>query len=143
MTDIQQSALLHYSAQAMFDLVNDIESYPEFMDGCLGAEMLSKTDTEIQARLDLGKAGFKYSFTTKNSLTPPNSMSMELVDGPFKHFDARWTFDALTEEACKASLDMHFEFKSGLLDLALKNLFDASCKNLVNAVCKRADKLYG
>lgn len=143
MTDIQQSALLPYSAQAMFDLVNDIESYPKFMDGCLSAEILNKTETEILGRLDLGKAGFKYSFTTKNSLTPPNSMLMELVDGPFKHFDARWTFDALSDEACKASLDMHFEFKSGLLDLALKNLFDASCKNLVNAVCKRADELYG
>lgn len=143
MTDIQQSALLPYSAQAMFELVNDIESYPEFMDGCLGSEVLSKSENEIQARLDLGKAGFKYSFTTKNTLRPPNSMLMVLVDGPFKHFDARWTFDALTDEACKASLDMHFEFKSGLLDMALKKLFDASCKNLVNAVCKRADKLYG
>lgn len=127
----------------MFDLVNDIASYPEFMDGCLGAEVLSKSDTEVIARLDLGKAGFKYSFTTKNHLRPPESMLMELVDGPFKQFDARWSFDALSEEACKANLDMHFEFKSGLLDLALKNLFDSSCKNLVNAVCKRADKLYG
>lgn len=143
MTHIQQNALLPYSAQAMFDLVNDIASYPEFMDGCLGAEVLSKSDTEVLARLDLGKAGFKYSFTTKNLLTPPTTMLMELVDGPFKHFDARWSFDALSEEACKANLDMQFEFKSGLLDLALKNLFDSSCKNLVNAVCKRADKLYG
>jgi ribosome-associated toxin RatA of RatAB toxin-antitoxin module len=142
-TDIQQSALLPYSAKAMFELVNDIESYPEFMDGCLGSEVLSKSENEIQARLDLGKAGFRYSFTTKNILSPPNSILMVLVDGPFKQFDARWTFDALTEDACKASLEMHFEFKSGLLDLALKNLFDASCKNLVNAVCKRADKLYG
>ncbi|MBN4053358.1 type II toxin-antitoxin system RatA family toxin [Haliea sp. AH-315-K21] len=143
MTVIQQNALLPYSAQAMFDLVNDIESYPKFMDGCLNAEVLSKTDTEVFARLDLGKAGFKYSFTTKNILNPPETMMMELIDGPFKHFDACWTFNALTEDACKASLDMHFEFKSGLLDMALKNIFNASCKNLVNAVCKRADKLYG
>ncbi len=142
-TTIRQSALLPYSAQAMFDLVNDIDSYPKFMDGCLSSEVLSKSDTEVLGRLDLGKAGLKYSFTTKNILAPPDSMVMQLVDGPFKHFDARWTFDALTEEACKASLDMHFEFKSGLLDLVLKNLFDASCRNLVNAVCKRADKLYG
>lgn len=143
MTTIQQSALLPYTAQAMFDLVNDIESYPEFMDGCLGAEVLSQSNSEVIARLDLGKAGFKYSFSTKNILNNPETMQMVLVDGPFKHFEACWRFDALTDEACKASLDMSFEFKSGLLDLALKNLFDSSCKNLVNAVCKRADKLYG
>ena len=143
MTHIQQSALLPYSAQAMFDLVNDIVSYPEFMEGCLGAEVLSQSDVEVLARLDLGKAGFKYSFSTKNILNSPKAIKMVLVDGPFKHFDAFWSFDALTEEACKASLDMTFEFKSGLLDLALKNLFNSSCKNLVNAVCKRAEKLYG
>ncbi|MDG2089926.1 MAG: type II toxin-antitoxin system RatA family toxin [Gammaproteobacteria bacterium] len=143
MAHIQQSALLPYSAQAMFDLVNDIASYPKFMDGCLGAEVLSQSESEVLARLDLGKAGFKYSFSTKNILNSPETMQMVLVDGPFKHFDACWTFDALTKDACKVSLDMSFEFKSGLLDLALKNLFDSSCKNLVNAVCKRADKLYG
>ncbi len=143
MTTIEQSAILPYSTQAMFDLVNDIASYPEFMEGCLGAEIISQSEHEVQARLDLGRAGFKYSFSTRNTLQPPESMQMELIEGPFKHFAARWTFKALTEEACKASLDMQFEFKSGLLDLALKNLFDSSCKNLVNAVCKRADKLYG
>ena len=143
MTHIQQSALLPYSAQAMFDLVNDIASYPKFMDGCVGAEVLSQSDSEVLACLDLGKAGFKYSFSTKNILNSPETIQMVLVDGPFKHFDACWIFDALTEDACKASLEMTFEFKSGLLDLALKNLFDSSCKNLVNAVCKRADKLYG
>lgn len=143
MTHIQQNALLPYSAQAMFDLINDIASYPQFMNGCLAAEVLHRSETEVLARLDLGKAGLKYSFTTRNTLDAPESMTMELVDGPFKQFDARWTFTALTEDACKASLDMQFEFSSGLLDLALKNLFDSSCKNLVNAVCKRADKLYG
>ncbi|MGA1740548.1 MAG: type II toxin-antitoxin system RatA family toxin [Pseudohongiellaceae bacterium] len=143
MTHIQQNALLPYSAQAMFDLINDIASYPQFMDGCLAAEVLHRSETEVLARLDLGKAGLKYSFTTRNTLDAPESMTMKLVDGPFKQFDARWKFTALTEDACKASLDMQFEFSSGLLDLALKNLFDSSCKNLVNAVCKRADKLYG
>ena len=140
---ILQSALLPYSAQAMFDLVNDIESDPEFMEGGVNSEVRSKSDSEVFARLDLGKAGFKYSISTKNILNSPETMVMELVDGPFKHFNARWTFDALSEDACKTSLNMYFEFKFGLLDLALKNLFDTSCKNLVNAVCKRADKLYG
>ena len=132
MTRIQQSALLPYSAGAMFELVNDIASYPEFMDGCLGAEVLSQEEHEVLARLDLGKAGLRYSFTTRNHLQPPTTMVMELVDGPFKYFDARWNFTELQQDACKASLDM-----------ALKSLFDAACKNLVNAVCRRADKLYG
>lgn len=143
MTTIQQSALLPYSAQDMFNLVNDIEAYPHFMDGCLGAEVISRNEREVVARLDLGKAGFKYSFTTRNLLQPPTSMEMQLLEGPFRQFSANWTFTPLKEDACKASLDMNFEFSSGLLNVALKSMFEASSRNLVNAVCKRADELYG
>ncbi len=143
MTEIQQSALLPYSAQAMFELINDIESYPQFMEGCLGAKVLERTDALVTARLDLGKAGLKYSFTTRNTLQAPESMQMELVEGPFKSFSARWHFTPLKEDACKASLFMQFEFESGLLDVVLRKLFDSSCRSLVNAVCKRADELYG
>ena len=127
----------------MFDLINDIESYPQFMEGCKSAEVLHRDEKEIIARLDLGKAGLHYSFTTRNTLRAPESMVMELVEGPFKHFSAEWTFTPLKETACKASLNMHFEFESGLLDLVMKKLFESSSRNLVNAVCRRADELYG
>ncbi len=143
MTRISQSALLPYPAQAMFDLVNDIEAYPQFMEGCLAAEVLSRSAEEVTARLDLGRAGLRYSFTTRNNLQPPHLMHMELLEGPFSQFEANWRFDALGESACKASLEMHFEFSSGLLSLAFRSLFDSSCKSLVNAVCRRADQLYG
>ncbi len=143
MTDIQQSALLPYSAQAMFDLINDIESYPQFMEGCQDAEVLERADGEVIARLVLGKAGLQYAFTTRNTLNPPLSMQMQLVEGPFKSFRAHWTFTPLLNDACKAALDMHFEFESGLLDAVLKKLFEASSRKLVTAVCKRADELYG
>ncbi len=143
MTEIQQSALLPYSALAMFELINDIESYPQFMEGCLSAKVLEQADDLVTAQLELGKAGLKYSFTTRNTLQPPKLMQMELVEGPFKCFSARWHFIPLKEDACKASLEMQFEFESGLLDVVLKKLFDSSCRNLVNAVCKRADELYG
>tara|TARA_R100001143_G_C3358159_1_gene133820 strand:- start:465 stop:905 length:441 start_codon:yes stop_codon:yes gene_type:complete len=142
-TDIQQSALLPYSAQAMFDLINDIESYPQFMEGCKGAEVLHRDEQEIIARLDLGKVGLHYSFTTKNILKAPASMDMQLVEGPFRDFTARWTFTPLQADACKVNLDMHFEFESGLLDIVLKKLFESTSRNLVSAVCKRADELYG
>jgi ribosome-associated toxin RatA of RatAB toxin-antitoxin module len=143
LTTINQSALLPYSASQLFDLVNDIESYPDFMDGCLEAEILSKKETQVTARLVLGKAGLRYGFTTSNTLIPDKSMQMALKEGPFKHFDATWCFDALSDAACKISLKMEFEFSSGLVNVALKQLFDSTSKNLVNAICQRAEVLYG
>jgi len=143
MSTIDQSALLPYSARQMFALVNDIEAYPEYMDGCIGAEILEKTGNQVTARLDLGKVGLRYSFTTRNTLVEPESMTMALVEGPFRHFEATWTFSALNENACKVSLKMEFEFATGLVDAVMKRLFDTTSRNLVNAVCQRAQQRYG
>ena len=143
MTHINQSALLPYSAEQLFDLVNDISCYPEFMDGCSAVEIIEKSEEKITARLELGKARLRYSFTTCNTLKPSESMTMTLVEGPFESFSAAWTFLALSENACKVSLDMEFEFSSGLVDAALKQLFNSPSRTLVNSVCKRAEILYG
>jgi len=142
-TTIEQSALLPHSADQMFALVNDIESYPQFMDGCLDATILKVNENEVTARLELGKAGFRYAFTTFNTLIPGQSMHMALVEGPFSSFDATWSFAALSDSACKVSLKMDFEFSSGLVDMALKRLFDSTSRNLVNALCKQAADVYG
>lgn len=143
MSIIDQSALLPYPAGQMFALVNDIEAYPEYMDGCIGAEILETTGNQVTARLDLGKVGLRYSFTTRNTLVEPESMTMALVEGPFRHFEATWTFRALNENACKVSLKMEFEFATGLVDAVMKRLFDTTSRNLVNAVCQRAQERYG
>ena len=143
MSIIDQSALLPYSAGQMFALVNDIEAYPEYMEGCIGAEILETTGNQVTARLDLGKVGLRYSFTTRNTLVEPESMTMALVEGPFRHFEATWTFRALNENACKVSLKMEFEFATGLVDAVMKRLFDTTSRNLVNAVCQRAQECYG
>ena len=143
MITISQSALLPYSAEQMFALVNDIAAYPQFMHGCLGAEVLSTQPGAVTARLDLGKAGLRYSLTTHNVLVPPEKMTMALVDGPFAAFSAEWRFVPLKDDACKTCFDMHFEFGAGLLNVALKALFEATGRDLVHAVSRRAEQLYG
>jgi len=140
---ISRSALLPYPASAMFALVNDIESYPSFLQGCLGARVHSASAEEVTASLVLGKAGLRYTLTTRNELEAPRRMRMFLVDGPFRHFQAQWLFEELAENACKASLEMQFEFSTGLIDAALGALFESTAKDLVSAVCKRAEQLYG
>lgn len=140
---ISRSALLPYSAADMFALVNDIGSYPEFLPGCLSATVHEIKAHEITATLELGKAGLKKRFTTRNELTPPTSMRMHLVEGPFRHFDAEWTFQALADDACKVSLEMDFVFSSGLIDAALGSLFKLTAQEMVSAIGKRAEQLYG
>lgn len=143
MMRISRSALLPYPASAVFALVNDIAAYPAFLPGCLGASVHRATADEVIASLELGKAGLRYTLTTRNELEAPLRMRMNLMDGPFRAFAAEWTFLPLGEQACKASLEMNFEFSAGLLDAALGTLFESTARELVNAVCARAEQLYG
>ena len=142
MTSIHRSALLPYSAQQLYALVNDIEAYPAFMDGCVGATVLQRGDKHIEARLDLARGGIAQSFTTRNQLSPYDSIVLTLTDGPFEQFSGAWRFKALAEQACKVSLDLEFSFRSGLLSAAAAKLFDRVTVNLVDAVVRRADEVY-
>ncbi len=139
---VLRSALVAYSAQQMFDLVNDIEAYPQYMEGCVGAEVLTRTDTWVEARLDLSKAGIRHSFITRNSLLPPQRMEIRLVRGPFRHLSGGWTFKPLAEDACKVSLELEFEFSNKLLALAANKWFEGVASTLVDALCQRAETVY-
>ncbi|MGY8849671.1 MAG: type II toxin-antitoxin system RatA family toxin [Pseudomonadales bacterium] len=147
MTTIKRSALVMHPAKAMYSLVNDVSSYPEFMDGCHGVEVFEHSDSTMLARLDLKKAGVKLSLMTRNNLHEVDadgvgSIEMTLEDGPFKTFLGVWTFTPLTEEASKVSLDLEFEFKNRGLGLAASNLFSGVANNLVDSLCQRADKVF-
>ena len=139
---VNRSALVNYSAQQMFDLVNDIEAYPQYMDGCVGAKILNREGDWLEARLELSKAGVSQSFVTRNQLNAPESMSMTLVDGPFKYLKGCWRFTALNETACKVSFDLEFELQSKLLGMAVGKLFESVASKQVDALCERAKQIY-
>jgi ribosome-associated toxin RatA of RatAB toxin-antitoxin module len=140
---VQRSALVMHSDQSMFDLVNDVASYPQFMVGCQTAEVFEHTDQQMVARLDLKKGGVKTSFMTRNSLQAPSVIEMNLEDGPFKSLKGVWRFQALTPQACKVSLDLEFEFNSMAVGLAASKLFSTMANELVDSLCRRADQIYG
>ena len=142
MVEIDRSALVQYSAQQMFELVNDIEKYPLFMAGCVDAKVISRQERELIGELCLAKAGIRQRLVTRNTMRPPERIDMGLVEGNFKHFSATWKFESLGSEACKISLSMRFEFGSGLLNVGANKLFSGSANSLVDAVLKRAREVY-
>jgi len=142
MSRIDRSALVNFSAEQMFDLVNDIESYPHFMQGCTSARVISANEEELIGELTLSKAGIKQTLTTRNVLVPGREMSMELLEGAFTDFSATWRFNPLTETACKVSLEMEFEFAGGLIEFAMEKLFSSSANSLVDSLVRRAHFVY-
>lgn len=142
MATVNRSALLPYSAHDMYCLVNDVASYPQFMDGCSSVDIIEHTDELMRATLYLKKAGMEVSFTTCNQLVAGTSIEMYLQNGPFKTFNGLWQFKALSDSACKLTLDLEFEFKSRTLAKLATGMFSGVSSNLVDSLCKRADEIY-
>ena len=143
MPTIARSALLPYSADALYDLVNDVAAYPSYMDGCVGAAVITQDDNALEARLDLSKGGLRQSFTTRTRLQPKQRIELHLVDGPFEQFAGSWTFLSLGPNACKVSLDLSFTMRSGVAAAATGRLFESVANTLVDAVTRRARQQYG
>ncbi len=142
-THIQRSALLPYPAQALYDLVNDVERYPEFLPWCASSQVIEASDTHMVASLEVAKAGLSQRFTTRNVLVPGQSIELNLEDGPFEHLHGQWTFKALGEKACKISLDLTFDYAGPLVKATLGPLFTQAANTMVDAFCQRAKELHG
>jgi ribosome-associated toxin RatA of RatAB toxin-antitoxin module len=143
MTRIERSALMPFPAEQVFALVNDIEAYPQYMDGCVGAKVLRSEGDLVEARLDLARGGVRQSFSTRNRSRAPHAIELELLEGPFEHFAGCWQFQSLGEAACKVSLDLQFRLRGGLLGAAAGKLFESVAPTLVDAVDQRARRLFG
>lgn len=143
MTRIQRSAIVMHSSQCMYDLVNDVRCYPEFLNGCVAAEIVEHSDVHMLAKMHLKKAGIQITLVTRNTLSSPSKIVVFLEDGPFSSLCGEWVFTNLTDSACKVSFDLRFEFKNSALRMAAATLFSGVANDLVDAVCQRADSVYG
>jgi ribosome-associated toxin RatA of RatAB toxin-antitoxin module len=139
---LECSALVPYSPQQMFELVNDVEAYPSFMNGCTSARIIEKGDQWLTACLELEKSGFKQSFTTRNQLLAPDKIIMELVSGPFKIFNGVWQFQSIQPQQCQVSFRLEYEFSNMLMNIAAGKIMQGVVDEQVNAICQRARSLY-
>ncbi|WP_213990029.1 SRPBCC family protein [Sodalis sp. dw_96] len=142
MPHISRSALVPYSVEQMFALVNDISAYPEFIPGCTGSRVLGKEGNELTAEMDVSKAGISKTFVTRNVITDNESIVMRLVSGPFRTFAGGWRFTTLSPEACKVEFELSFEFKNKLVELAFGHIFKEMANSMVQAFSLRAKEVY-
>ncbi|WP_313049827.1 type II toxin-antitoxin system RatA family toxin [Atlantibacter subterraneus] len=142
MPQISRTALVPYSAEQMYQLVNDVKSYPEFLPGCVGSRVLEASETQMTAAVEVSKAGISKTFTTRNTLTSNQSILMHLVDGPFKRLMGGWKFTPLSPEACRIEFQLDFEFTSKLIELAFGRVFKELAGSMVQAFSARAKEVY-
>lgn len=143
MAVINKSALVPYTPNQMFLLVDDVAAYVEFLPWCTGSVVLTRTEKEVTASLEISHSGFQKAFTTRNVYESDSRIYMHLVEGPFKKLEGLWQFQALGEQGCKIMLDLEFEFSNRLLGMSFGPMFGHMAGNLVDAFTQRANTIYG
>lgn len=142
MPSISRHALMPYTAKQMYDIVNDVSRYSEFLPWCAEARILEQNDRMMEASVLMKKGKLNHSFTTRNDLTDGENIRMNLVNGPFKKLEGDWAFTNLSENASKIELNLEFEFSNGIVGLLIGPVFTQIANTLVDAFCKRAHQLY-
>jgi ribosome-associated toxin RatA of RatAB toxin-antitoxin module len=131
-----------YSATAMYEIVADVERYPEFLPWCSAAEVNPHGEREVDATLEISRGPLRKRFTTRNRLVPGRSIELSLIDGPFRHLHGAWRFEPI-DDGCNVALDLEFEVSGTLLRRTLGPIFGQIADRMVDAFCRRADILLG
>ena len=143
MYNINRSALVPYSAEQMFELVNNVEKYPEFLPWCGGSAVLEDHGDVTVASVTIAFKGVHKTFSTRNRLSPPEKLQLEMVDGPFSRLQGTWRFKALDTNACKISLDLDFDFSNRVVGAVIGPVFKKIADTMIDSFAKRAEELYG
>jgi ribosome-associated toxin RatA of RatAB toxin-antitoxin module len=140
---IDRHALVPFTAEQMYALVDDVARYPEFLPWCRQAKELERTSTHVVASLKVHKGALHARFTTRNRLEPHEAIHLELVDGPFRTLKGAWRFSSIADKGSRVSLQLQFAFANPLNAWLLEPVFEHTCNSLVDAFVARAQAIYG
>jgi ribosome-associated toxin RatA of RatAB toxin-antitoxin module len=140
MREVKRSALVNQPPARLYALINDIESYPQFLPWCSHASVVVRTPGEIVATLGVRQGVLQGEFTTRNALEPERSVRMQLVSGPFRALEGLWILTPV-ESGCRVDLTMRFAFKNSLTGLLFEAKFAETVGSLVDAFVARARSL--
>lgn len=140
---VERSALLPYSAMQMYEIVADIEAYPDFLNWCTAVELIEATDDQVVAKLKIAYRKLNMAFTTRNLNRAGESIALSLVDGPFTQLSGLWRFSALNNHACKVSIVMEFHFRRSTVSAVFSRAFEKTICQQLDAFQSRAAQLHG
>ena len=143
MSSFHKQVTIHYTAEQMYDLVNDINAYSTFIPLCASSEVHEELDHQLRATIKIAKGKIGFGFTTVNTMEKGRSITMNLENGPFKSLTGVWRFTPLGEYECIISLHFDFDFSNKLLGVALGGVFKQLCDSMVESFRKQAAVRYG
>jgi ribosome-associated toxin RatA of RatAB toxin-antitoxin module len=142
MREMHRSALVPFSAEQMFDLIEQVEHYPEFLPWCTRTELIERTDAMVSAMVEVGFRDLHVQVTTRNEKRRPEWMTIAMEDGSFRHFHGEWSLKALGDLGCRVDFTLRYALALHAERLA-GPFIDQAANRMVDAFVGRAEALYG
>lgn len=138
-----EKRILPYTPEQLFDLVIDVERYPQFLPWCLGCRVRKREEGLVVADMIIGFKVFRESFTSRVSHQHPHRIDVKYTDGPFKYLDNHWIFNRLDDGSTEIDFFVDFEFRSRILQVAIGAVFSEAVRRMIAAFEARAHALHG
>lgn len=142
MTTVSKSRAVAHSCEDMYNLVNDIERYGDFLPYFEKSIVHYRDEDEVHATLVVSLSGMQKSFSTRNRLQKNKMIEIRLVDGPFSHLEGFWRFNE-TPTGCEVVFDLEFQFSSRMVAMLLEPFFEQVANKMFDAFCSRAEAMHG
>lgn len=142
MPRVSKSFTSPYTASQMYSLVNDINSYKYFLPKCTSSNVIYETPEIMEAELVITALGCAHKFITRNSLVKDESISMNLVEGPFKFLQGQWLFNTINAYYSKTEIELEFKLKNALLEMTLHPVLDVMVNSIFNSFQARAKTIF-
>ena len=139
----RESRILPYTSQQMFDLVIDVERYPEFLPWCQSCRIISQDSDFLIADLGIGYKGMSQTFRSRVNFTSPLEIKVDYLEGRLKYLKNTWNFEDIAPQQCKVDFFIDFSFGRGLLQFAIEAIFEKALSHMIHSFEQRANKVYG
>jgi ribosome-associated toxin RatA of RatAB toxin-antitoxin module len=140
MHNIHKSAIVLHPAQKMFQLVDSVENYPQFLPWCGSTQIIERDNDKTIASIEINYKGIRQTFTTENTKKQNQEMIIKLIDGPFKSLSGEWIFKNLDKDSCQIELKLEYEFSNVILEKLISPVFNMIANTFIDEFIKEANR---
>ena len=140
MHNIHKSAIVLHPAQKMFQLVDSVENYPQFLPWCGSTQIIERDNDKTIASIEINYKGIRQTFTTENTKKQNQEMIIKLIDGPFKSLSGEWIFKNLDKDSCQIELKLKYKFSNIILEKLISPVFNMIANTFIDEFIKEANR---
>jgi len=140
MHNIHKSAIVIHPAEKMFQLVDSVENYPQFLPWCGSTQIIERNNDKTIASIEINYKGIRQTFTTENTKRQNQEMIIKLIDGPFKSLSGQWIFKNLDKDSCQIELKLEYEFSNVILEKLISPVFNMIANTFIDEFIKEANR---